>query len=242
MNRTLMQRSKAHGQQRLFWVVALLFVMAVVAGIFWLQGRGTRTGRNEHAGVRTVNLASYYNAGVTNSTLDPATNDGVNNLAAFPTGIMSPSGIRFLTEGVIQLACKDSQTWSNHFPDKVEGIEIGLKVREIHILHGTGFWAEEGKPIAALILHYENGSERRIPIVYGRHVRDWWQSKGDPRPDSGSEIIWFGKNPAAQLNRARLRIYKSSFQNPLPDVTVQSIDYVSTLTLSAPFMLAMSIE
>jgi len=245
-----MHRLKIHmcprvtkGSSGLTWgiVTALCLIAGVVFVVFFR--RPTVSNRNRiHISARMIDLLPYYNVQTTTSPFDWVTENGSGHLAEFPTGSTKFAGIPFRTEGIIQLAGKHSEIGNNRFPDKVQQIKVGDLCHEIHILHGTGLLAPDGAAIAILLVHYENGEERKIPIVYGRHVRTLWQSRPEPPPDAGSQIAWRGKNQVSPKNKARLHIYQSTFQNPLPDVTVESIDYVSTLTTCAPFLLALSIE
>jgi hypothetical protein len=37
-------------------------------------------------------------------------------------------------------------------------------------------------------------------------------------------------------------LYKSTLTNPQPDVTISNIDFVSSMTLTAPFVVAITVE
>lgn len=39
-----------------------------------------------------------------------------------------------------------------------------------------------------------------------------------------------------------LRLFKSTFRNPRPDLEIATIDYVSTDTAAAPFLLGLTVE
>jgi hypothetical protein len=41
------------------------------------------------------------------------------------------------------------------------------------------------------------------------------------------------------MNRS---LYKSTFANPQPDLTVSTVDYVSTMTATAPFLVGLTVE
>ena len=80
-------------------------------------------------------------------------------------------------------------------------------------------------------------------IVYGRHVYDWWFKGSSNLPlASGTKVAWVGQNPEATREGYHIRVFKSSFNNPKPDVRIQTIDYVSALTPSGPFLLALTVE
>ena len=57
-----------------------------------------------------------------------------------------------------------------------------------------------------------------------------------------TKVAWVGQNPQATKSGYHIRIFKSSFDNPKPDLQIKTIDYVSSLTPSAPFLLAVTVE
>jgi hypothetical protein len=133
---------------------------------------------------RPVNLASNYNGKITESTTVKDTNQNPNKLEEFPLGENEFAGIRFRVNGILQL--------NGRYPNRVTGVPIGTKCRRLHLLHGTAGKAENGIPIAKLLLHYGNGQSGEIPIRYGDHVRDWWQRPTDPPYASNAKIAWKG--------------------------------------------------
>ncbi len=84
--------------------------------------------------------------------------------------------------------------------------------------------------------HYADGSEREIPIVKGEYLPDWIAvSKEDLKR---ATMAWSGENPA----KRETRVYKSTWENPLPDVETKSIDYLSKMTVASPFLIAITTE
>ena len=47
--------------------------------------------------------------------------------------------------------------------------------------------------------------------------------------------MWVGRNAATKEAKIYLRLYLSVWENPHPDKTVASLDYVSAMTVAAPF-------
>jgi len=113
-------------------------------------------------------------------------------------------------------------------------------------MHGAGgVYDGEGTTIAKLVLHYADASERQLEIKTGVHARDW---RGDPTQvvtGKNSELAWQGTNPAMKKyggpKPGSLRIYKTSFDNPQPNVPMASFDYVSPMQNSAPFLIAITV-
>jgi hypothetical protein len=140
------------------------------------------------------------------------------------------------------------------FPVCARNLEIARKCRRIHLLHGASGITPEmaGTEIARLVVHYADGSQVRIPIVAGGNAQDWWgpiyeteAGKNGRNPSAaGSELAWAGGNPWINQEKPEqsLRLYKSTFENPRPGVEISAIDYVSTVTIAAPFLVGLTVE
>jgi len=188
------------------------------------------------AGAATpVNLSASYNA-ETSDAVSMGTKDHPNNLSEFPTGEQVFAGVQFSVQGVIQLG--------DIYPNLVEGIQVGTRCRRLHLLHGTAGWTTDGAPCAVITLHYADGSTAELVIKYGEHLRDWWNwnAKEPTELDPGTEVAWWGENDFARARKCRLRVYRSTFANPKPDVAIETIDYGKQNPPCNPFMLGLSIE
>jgi hypothetical protein len=201
----------------------------------------------------TIDLKPYVNAALTDSPASPAGNYD-NNLAELPSGVNVYGGIPFDVEGLIQLNGKSLISYFHkNFPVEVDGIAIHQRFKKIHLLH-AGDWADTpvfGTTVARLVLHYGNGSQGQIDIVAGRDIFEFWSplftTGVDPkysRMSPATERAWTGSNRflEALWPDESLNLYKSTFTNPQPDLTVSTVDYVSTMTATAPFMVGMTVE
>ena len=201
----------------------------------------------------TIDLKPYVNAALTDSPASPAGNYD-NNLAELPSGVNVYGGIPFDVEGVIQLGGKSMKSaFHKDFPVEVDGIAIHQRFKKIHLLHAGDFvdTAEYSTAVARLVLHYGNGSQRQIDIVAGKDVFEFWSplfttgvDPGYSRMSPNTELAWTGSN--RYLIRfwpeESLVLYRSGFANPEPGLTVSTVDYVSTMTTTAPFMVGMTVE
>lgn len=201
----------------------------------------------------TVHLKPWLNAALTDS-LDGPANTNCNNLSELPSGIHIFGGVPFDIEGRLQLMGRKLLDTTTVFPVRARNIEIARKCNRIHLLHGASGITPEmtGIDIARLVVHYADGSQAGIPIVAGAHVLDWWgpiykttvaknvRNLSTP----GSELAWAGGNPCLkeQQSEFSLRLYKSTFDNPRPGIQITSIDYVSTVTAAAPFLVGLTLE
>ncbi len=93
--------------------------------------------------------------------------------------------------------------------------------------------------IGAYILHYADGRQMELPIVYGEDVRDWWQPS-DPKDATRAAVAWSGPSPSGPSGG--LRVFQRTWDNPRPDVEVESLDFTSTVTKCAPFLIALTLE
>ena len=124
-------------------------------------------------------------------------------------------------------------------PTSVAGISIHRKFARLHVLHGTGWSEADGTKIGAYVLHYADGRQSELPILYGEDVRDWWLAD-DAKETTRAAVAWSGPKPDAPT--VVLRLYKRTWDNPRPDVEVESIDFLATETRCTPFLLAITTE
>ena len=64
-------------------------------------------------------------------------------------------------------------------------------------------------------------------------MRRWWQVRD-------GKLVWVHSSP--ELSHRDIGVYLMTWENPRPDQVIQSFDYVSTMTDSAPFLLGVTLE
>jgi RNA polymerase sigma factor (sigma-70 family) len=190
-----------------------------------------------------IDLSAHYNGSLNRSWTPVYVN---NNLATLGEGRRVLKGIPFDIHGVVQLQGAEWQKRGYNYPENVTGITVGTTGRRIHVLHANSAYADpEGTSVAALILHYADGSQVRFDIRQGIDLLDWWvwPRAAVTRPTGTNTVVaWTGSNPAARQQGARTRLFDSAFANPYPDKEIQSIDYDSAMAGSAPFLVGLTIE
>lgn len=187
-----------------------------------------------------IDLSAHYNASPNDSWHSGATPG--NDLASLAQGIQEFAGVKFDVRGIVQLSGQDAaQQLSVRFPKNAAGIKIGQTCAQLHFLHGAGWQSPDGTKISSYVVRYEDGTTEEIPIEYGTHVRDWW-TPADKTSVSGSEVAWKGSNAASSRANLTLQLYKTTWKNPHPDKTITGLDYVSTMSHSAPFLIAITAE
>ena len=162
-----------------------------------------------------------------------------NYLTGLKAGEQTLEGVTFkLGEKYIQLV----GTVVPDEPEKVEGIAVKQKFEKLHILHATGWAADDDTIIGEYTVNWEDGTSVTIPIRYGKDVLNWWYSEEEPEPSQG-KVAWKGENEAAKLAGKKIRLYMTTWENPKPDKKVFTIDYSSTKQgQCAPFCLAITAE
>src|SRR5438132_1512008 len=71
---------------------------------------------------------------------------------------------------------------------------------------------------------------------FGTDVRDWWVIQGAAVTER-AEVAWSGVNL-----KSKIQLYKRTWTNALPEIALQSIDYVSAGAVAAPFLIAITAE
>ena len=191
-------------------------------------------------------LASLDIQPVANCSCDDLSGPGVfegNGLAELPRGELTLGGIRFHVGG--QLVILGGKNIPK-LPKKVEGIRVQRKMLRLYALHSAQFagpprLVHDGDLVGQYTLHYEDGSSAALPIVFGHHVRDWWNSDRG-KPVKEGEVVWTGSNRVSKWMNNSLRLYLGFWENPHPDKKVTTLDFTSTDTNAGPFCIALTVE
>ncbi len=148
------------------------------------------------------------------------------------------AGVRFDVRGMVQLrrASPDCEA----FPLGAR-IPTGRTFRHLHALHGARWPVREGLPIAAFVLHYADGTQAELPVLYGVHLRHESVGSEGKTDCSDATLAWAGP-PAEKPQPWAPRLYKATFLNPHPEREVHQIEYVSKMTQSAPFLVAVTVD
>ncbi|RJP28570.1 MAG: hypothetical protein C4527_11580 [Candidatus Omnitrophota bacterium] len=210
----------------------------------------TTAAQKAETGFQMIDLSDHFNHELKGSFHPSSgyTDDTPNDLAELPTGEQTFADVPFHVQKMILLLGIQLELVGGEDPKRVEEIEVGKKFETMHVLHACAWQAPEGSAIGSFILHYTDGGREKIDINYGEHVLDWWGMQGGELDSENSEIVWRGKNALIRAQEEQgqsvepLRLFKTTWKNPRPDQEVTSIDYVSTMSDAAPFLLAITVE
>jgi hypothetical protein len=229
------------------WKLIYIAGFLGLAMVIGTSGCKKESGESPASGQVCIDLSKYCNAALTDSLNSPA-QVKQNNLAGLPKGRQVFSGVPFQVDGILELSGKKNVEWGRtEYPEAIKDIKLGKTAHQLHLLHGAGgVYDGDGTTIAKFVLHYADSSVREIEIKTGEHVRDWWGNPKQTVTGTNSELAWAGTNPAIKkyggANPGSLRIYKTTFENPQPNLSVTSIDYISTMHNSASFLLGLTVE
>ena len=204
------------------------------------EARNKVSRRDSRAETAVIDLTAHYNALLTEPHHVGAS---ANDFAGLPQGLQTYSGTEFDVRGAVQLAGGDLLLHGGRpLPEAVQQIRVDQSFSRVHLLHGASFYEKDRTAVAYLRLHYEDGKVQQLPIFTGINVeggKEWAQEKQLTR----AELVWPHPGDNTPRNRAQpARLYKSSWDNPISDVPVKSIDYVSTMSRAAPYLVAITIE
>jgi hypothetical protein len=182
-----------------------------------------------------LDLTEYYNAALL-QTWHPGMPN--NSLDMLPPGLLQLGDVVFDVRGIIQLSGHELRRVGGRYPDQINGIDVGKRCRQMHFLQAAGWRSPDGAHLGSFIVHYEDQQEQVIPIVYGEDVRDWNGSNDMSTEVTHGQIVWSAINNAGQ----HVRLFKTTWVNPMPEKEIVSIDYTSAMANAAPFLIAITVE
>jgi hypothetical protein len=190
----------------------------------------------------TLDLSSFYNAPFT-AAWYPGPKE--NTLVSLPRGVQKFDGVEFDIRGILQLAGGEISSYQNAidlYPRQIRSIPIDRWVRRLHFLHGAVGEVSEGRQIGSYIIEFASGRTQEIALVYGKNVRSLWQPAQSDGAVTGAKAIWTGQNPVTRERNLALRLYQQSWENPAPNEQLLHLSFRTTMSSSAPFLVALSCD
>ena len=93
------------------------------------------------------------------------------------------------------------------------------------------------------VIHYADGQQREIPIIYGEDLRDWNLVPQEPKEATKAQLAWEGSSVGSRKQgSASMRLFKRTWDNPVPDVEIKTIDLVAAPATPQPFLVAITAE
>ena len=180
-----------------------------------------------------IDLSAYYNAALDEICCSAETT-GNWGLPSVTDGVVSAQGLDCDIRGIVQLSLRALMPLAPVYPGRVDGIRVGGKHQRLRFVHGTIGGVPDGTQVGTYLVRYANGEQREARLIYGRDLRDPF----DDLPIEKGTALILGPNPAGQL--ARLSCW--TWENPLSEVEITSLDFVSSMSDAAPFLVAITGE
>jgi hypothetical protein len=226
-----------------------LVLLALVVGISFVVRRLTAPPRASTPPVPVVqlpsvqlDLSSYFTGSLTSAWSEGS---GTNLLGQWLPELPDRAKPMFRVDGVVQLSGQAGQ--DAQFGSAARAIKVGRRCERLHLLHAVQRTAPGGTQVASLVVNYTNRYRLEIPIFYGQEVCDWRRQPGNLGQVAG--IILAAASASAGRESGTnatgflgAQFCQSTFANPLPNVPITSLDYVSTQAGPAPFLLAITVE
>jgi hypothetical protein len=144
-----------------------------------------------------------------------------NQLARAPAGRWKAGSTEFELHQAwaTALASAGSEAYGWHYPQNVSGIKVGRKCQVLHFLHLPAG--------ASYLVHFADGKRWEIPI-----------QPYDNRSQQ-SMVAWKGLTADRSSS---VEIYQTSWLNPFPNVSIESIDVTSDQEWATHALLAITVE
>jgi hypothetical protein len=184
-----------------------------------------------------IDLTQYYNAAM-DQTWHPSAVFTTNNLDLLPCGLLQFGDVAFDVRGIVQLAGRRLKEAGGQYPQEIKGIKVAQSCRELHFLHACGWTSPDGTRIGSYVVHYANGLELVIPIIYGEDTRDWNAQADRSTEVKRAVLVWNNTNKAG----LPVRLFRTTWVNPMPETEIQSLDYRSDMADAAPFLIAITAD
>jgi hypothetical protein len=157
-------------------------------------------------------------------------------LGTTPQGRQNFSGVEFDVRGLVEVGAEWHLKAYPELPARVSGIGVRQRARKLHFLHAAVGKESDGTAVGSYIIHRGDGSTTDVPLVYGRDLIDW--ATAPPKDGTSLRVAWQG--PHAPGIDARL--YLTMWENPQPEVPIESLDLVSHRTQAAVVLIAITAE
>lgn len=179
-----------------------------------------------------VDLSPFYNLGLDEDRLFPQAIGFT--YAHVPRDLQVFGGTPFDVRGAVQLFGYFLKGTERKFPGEVL-IPFGKSSSRLHFLHGTTGIISDGTVIARYRIRSAGGATNDLPVIYGKHLRSWGDDHNPVPPEFEA---WRGHDKW----RRQLRLFHLTWENPLPQSPIESVEFISEKTDSAPVLIALTLE
>jgi eukaryotic-like serine/threonine-protein kinase len=175
-----------------------------------------------------LDLSSYYSMTLTKLWLNTlARLDGLSDFVDSPVYL---DGVAFDVRGCVLAADESPQQ------AKFKEIPVQVACRRLHFLQTTQATWPPGTLLGSYRVHFADGDQREIPIVYGRDVAAFVNHP--PATEEAASVAWEQQS----ADGTRLRLYRLTWNNPRPNEIISQIEFHSSDQSGEPVLLAITLE
>lgn len=188
----------------------------------------------------SVNLTPYFNRLFTSFST-------TESWGLVPRGKVTFDGVPFQMIGKLDLTGLGRASDGEFQPPRTGEIPVDRSAARLHLIHGTTYTSPDDAPVSEILLRYKNGEQRKLFIRYGVHMRNWYLETGETNSalgDPRSMVVWTGLPGAGSINPnvKTTRLFKTTFDNPLPGEEIRSIEVLSLFATANSVIVAMTLE
>lgn len=166
--------------------------------------------------------------------------EGDNDVRMLPTGLQNFLGIPV---NIIEPSINKDKSCvvlygdpKQYFPTETPLLKVGQKASRLYFLHAAGWDADFLQTIAHYVISYSDGSSTFVPVKFAKDAYNFWVNASVTNcPSNDAKIAWSGTNPYVPI-----AIYLMKWENPKPELEIESIQMVSARTNAVPVLLAIT--
>jgi WD40 repeat protein/predicted Ser/Thr protein kinase len=196
--------------------------------------------RNASTPTNCLDLSKYYNCQQTAPFhgLPPHS----NTLPKFPPAPQRWEGPAWDARGIIALRAIHQADKPYRFPAAVREIPIQRLVTRAHFLCGASDSGNQTKEIGRIAFRSADDQISERPLWVGKDLMDWWYPLAESPHRRGMTVAWTGTNAVSLFNKHGLRLFRVTWENPRPEVPVDTLDLVAAPTRAELLFLAITLE
>ena len=154
-----------------------------------------------------------------------------------PPGIVQLGGTSFDIRALVQLSSARLAPLKEDFAQQCSGISVHQRCHRLHFLHATDVAEDNGVKVGAYRLHYADGHDVEIPIIYGQDLLAWLDDSGATSATKPTPVWQITKPPGITL-----RLFRTTWTNPRPDLEIKTLDFISAMSKAGPFLVALTAD
>jgi hexosaminidase len=149
-------------------------------------------------------------------------------------GILEPqrfSGTMFIINKAVAL--QGTHRRAEAYPQVVD-IALNASAGSLAFLHTTPWSTSAGTEIGAYLVHYDDGTTERIPLIYGTNISTWTDTNV-----SSINLLqgWSGET----ANGLPVAINAFFWTNPKPNSVIERLEFISNKGLASPVLLGLTV-